>query len=87
MEDPNKNEQLEKERIIKIGEELNALQAVENDGRGVGCVQGVVTYLKMGDLEKAKTWVDTDSDKMRNYDAIYAFLLKNGLREKDSGEV
>jgi len=75
MEDPNKALDAEKERLFKIGEELDAMQASKNEGRGVSAVRTVVFYLKQGDWESAKTVAEHDNDKIRYHPEIRQWML------------
>lgn len=67
----------EKERLAKIADELFALQAKENNGRGVTCVRGVAEYLRMGDLSSARAFCFTDHDKILNYPVLMEYIKKN----------
>jgi hypothetical protein len=57
-----------------LADKLDALQAAENEGRGVRCVRTVCDYLRRGNLEDAKQVAITDWDKIRNYPMVAAFL-------------
>lgn len=67
----------ENQDIINIANELDILQAKENEGRGISCVKTIVAYLKMGKLEDARTICHTEHDKIVSYPTI-----KNFLKEK-----
>jgi len=58
------DEQLsETERLNRLGEELNTLQANKNDGRGVNHLRYVVDDLKRGDIVAARADILNQSDK------------------------
>jgi hypothetical protein len=61
----------------ELAETLNTLQGQENDGRGVGCVQSCVTFLRRGMVEEARAIAHTDWDKIRNYRRIARWLNEN----------
>jgi len=60
--------------FVKLADELYKLQLLENDGRGIGCVQGIITFLRMGNIEAAQQAAKTDHDKIRNYPDVENFL-------------
>jgi hypothetical protein len=75
------------EEYCKImSQELYDLQATKNKGLGISCVRQLCDYLYMGDVGKAKTIVQTECDKMREYQEIWQYLLDHGLREKEWSE-
>lgn len=51
------------ERYRRLGEELVALQAGENDGRGVTFLRYMADDLKRGDVEAARAEAINQSDK------------------------
>lgn len=56
---------------LALADELDTLQARENDGRGVSSVRAIVRELRAGNLEGAKAVAYlTDADKIRNYPVI-----------------
>lgn len=55
---------------LALADELDTLQAQENDGRGVSSVRAIVHELRAGNMEGAKAAYFTDADKIRNYPAI-----------------
>jgi hypothetical protein len=71
----------ELELLQHMASELDGLQQVENEGRGISCVRTVVTYLKRGELSKAQAVCFNESDKMR-YDAIQKFIVENLFKDK-----
>lgn len=83
MEKIKQFNQISIERLKIIADELDEIQKQENNGRGVSCVQSVVSFLKMGRLEDAKTICFTDHDKIINYPVLVDYI-KNNLFE--SGE-
>ena len=69
------------ERLTNIANQLDELQKLENNGRGVSCVKSAITYLKAGDIESAKQICRWDHDKIVNYPKLVEFI-KNNLFEK-----
>ncbi len=65
--------------VAQLADELDALQAIENDGRGVSCVRTVCLFLRRGDLQEAKSTVNNESDKIRSYPNIVAKLREIGF--------
>lgn len=64
-------EQIElSETLEALAEELQALQAEENGGRGISCVQTVLLYLRRGDPENAAAVLFNEWGKIRNYPRI-----------------
>lgn len=64
-------EQIElNETLDALAEELHALQAEENEGRGISCVQTVILYLRRGDAETAAAALFNEWDKIRSYPEI-----------------
>lgn len=57
-----------------VANELNHLQETKNDGRGIECVRQVVSELRRGDIEGARTIADMDGDKLRAFPDIGNFL-------------
>ncbi len=70
------------EHLKTMASELDELQKQENNGRGVSCVRSAVAYLKMGNLEDARTICFTDHDKIINYPKLVEFI-KNNLFDKE----
>lgn len=68
-------------RIDKIADELEALQAEKNDGRGVSCVRAVVFDLRREKVESAQRTARGDWDKIRNYPDIADFMIDHLLGE------
>lgn len=54
-------------RLNPIADELDKLQSLENEGRGVQCVRQMITYLRAGDFGSAWSTYQTDGDKTRQY--------------------
>jgi len=54
---------------------LDMLQKDENEGRGVGCVQTVVHYLSVDQIDQAKAVCFNESDKISNYPKIKKFII------------
>ena len=67
---------------------LNEAQAKENDGRGVSCVQTIVTYLNMGDIRAARAVARNESDKLWAYPEIrkdiHQYLEPIGYMDPDT---
>jgi hypothetical protein len=57
-------------------ETLNALQAKQNDGRGVECVRHIVLYLKRNDERSAKAVWSLDGDKIRQYPELEKYIIE-----------
>lgn len=57
-----------------IADELEQLQADKNDGRGISCVQTIITYLKRGDLKNARNVCFNEADKISSHEDIRDFL-------------
>ena len=60
------------EDLAGFANELDTLQRVENDGRGVSCVRTLLVYLRRGDLQSARAVINNEFDKIRNYPALKA---------------
>ena len=63
-------------------EALKALEAIQNDGRGVTTVRGIIIDLERGKLADAKAGIAHDWDKIANYPDIARWFKENGLAEK-----
>lgn len=59
--------------------ELEELNNKANNGRGVGSVKSIITYLKMCDGNSARLVAQTDFDKIRNYPEIVEWLKSNKI--------
>lgn len=70
-------------KCIALGEELFALQANENQDRGVAIVREIALDLYRQDMEGAKQLAFSDWDKIRSYPQIVQWLQKEGIAEKD----
>jgi len=80
MENWEQNKQNNLEHLHKLANELDVLQKTENDGRGVSCVQSVISYLRQGKLDEAKRLCNWDHDKIANYPKLVTYI-KNNLFE------
>ena len=49
---------------------LKALEAIQNEGRGVECVRALIFYLEKGDWQSADAVYFNERDKIRNYPEI-----------------
>lgn len=65
-----------------IVRQLDDLQKKENNGRGVGCVQNALNYLRMGDSESAQVICSTDWDKIRNYPELAEYIEEKLMGKK-----
>lgn len=75
MEKPQNPEQ---EKWNQLADKLTALQAKENGDMGVSCVRQIADYLRMGMIREARTFAETDHDKISNYPDIKE-VIKNEL--------
>ena len=57
-----------------VADELDALQASKNEGRGVSCVRTMVMYLRMGNITSAIAVRMIEGDKTRSYPDIEKYL-------------
>jgi hypothetical protein len=64
---------------LQMADQLDELQSVANNGRGVSCVRTVITYLRRGDFDSAKAVIETEHDKIENYPEIVQVLEERGL--------
>lgn len=69
--------------LSEMAQELEKLQSEKNDGRGVGLLKNVVTYLKSGDLESARAVCFNESDKFGNIPDLKDWVIKNLFDGKD----
>ena len=53
---------------------LDALQAKQNQGRGVQCVKNIVTYLRKGDYNSALLVRQSEGDKTGQYQELEQML-------------
>lgn len=67
------------DEAAKLADQLDALQAKANEGRGVSCVRSVVSYLRSGNYSSARAVVNNESDKIRSHDAVVQLLERTGL--------
>lgn len=58
-------------------EQLKELDAKENEGRGISCVQSVITCLERNDIATAKIVYRNDGDKIRCYPKIQQWFYDN----------
>ena len=80
-EKPEQANQLDAKNLETIADELDDLQKQENNGRGVGCVQSAVAFLRMGNLDEAKRICFWDHDKIRNYSKLVEYIKSNLFEE------
>lgn len=55
--------------------ELEALNKLANNGRGVHCVGDVITLLQAGNKDAAKAVFKNEMDKISEYPAIYLWMI------------
>ena len=55
--------------ILKI-EKLRDMTGKENDGKGISCVDTIITYLDCNDVRNAKAVYRNESDKINTYPEI-----------------
>ena len=67
------------DEAAKLADELDALQAKANSGRGICCVRTVIDCLRRGDYSGARAVVNNESDKIRSHLEIVAVLERTGL--------
>ncbi|MDF2435479.1 MAG: hypothetical protein JWP44_5110 [Mucilaginibacter sp.] len=58
-------------------DELKELNKLQNDGRGVSCVNSIIYYLERQSYFDALTVIDNEFDKLRNYPAIVQWIKTN----------
>ena len=66
-----------------MADRLDELQKVENEGRGISCVQDVILFLRRGKFEDARATAEGDHDKIRYYPEIERVMEGYGLCESD----
>lgn len=79
--------QNEQKRLAELADKLDAAQKAENDSRGVSCVQNLIIYLRMGDIQSAKAICGNEADKIMNYPDIRKIIqqeLFSGGRDKET---
>ncbi len=69
--------QTEEERLHHLGDELDRLQSIKNDGRGVTHLRYVVGDLKSGSLDAARADVLNQSDKFDSIPDIKKWVSEN----------
>lgn len=67
----------EQERYNQIANELDALQADKNHGRGLNVVRDVVGLLRRGKHHEAKSHVWFDSERLDGHDDVKDFIRDN----------
>jgi hypothetical protein len=83
MNPESPEQKIDQEKYNDIANRLEELQAKENDGRGIGCVQTVVGCLRRGDVSSAKVAARTDGDKIISYPEVYDFIKKELFEGED----
>lgn len=69
-----------------LANRLDELQKIKNGGRGIGCVETVIFYLRRGDMDKTRAVCWNEADKIVSYPDVRKFIqqeLFSGLDEKD----
>ncbi len=56
-------------------DKLDYLQAEQNDGRGVSCVESIIFQIRKNDIDCAKRVYQSEGDKIREYPEIQKWLL------------
>ncbi len=70
-----------------MADELDKLQEVENNGRGISFLKSVVSLLRQGDFESARRQATLDQDKIWDMPHIVDWLNSQGLgRDSDKEE-
>ncbi len=64
---------------------LFELNQQANNGRGVQCVNAIITAISNKDFEGAAAIVNNEWDKIRNYPEIAQWLTENGYKYKYRG--
>ena len=54
--------------------QLDSVQKKENKGRGIGCVETILLYMRAGDIDSARAVARNDSDKLWQYPDIRRFI-------------
>lgn len=65
--------------VDEIADELDRLQEVKYEGRGVSCVQTLIFYLRRKDYGSAKAVARNEGDKIRNHEDVVAVLKRIGF--------
>ncbi len=61
---------------IKEADELDALQAKQNKGRGISCVKSIIFQIRKNDYPTAKRVYQLEGDKIQQYSEIQEWLEK-----------
>jgi hypothetical protein len=67
---------LDEHKNNEIADRFEKLQMYENDGRGVSCVKGIVSYLRRGDFRSAEIMAFNEDDKIHNYLLIHNLSIQ-----------
>ena len=73
----------EKNPWEKLANELDELQKVKNDGRGVSHIKTLIVYLRRGDVESAKALCFNESDKFYGLEDIQEIIIKKLFQGKE----
>ena len=65
-----------------LANDLDAMQAVHNNGRGITCVRGIVFELRNGNLKGAMAIAHNDWDKVANYRDVAEWLQAHEFADK-----
>ena len=85
MENPES--QKEQNSFNELADKLDDLQKEKNGGRGVSCVQTVVSYLRRSDLQSARAVCWNEADKIVNYPDIRKVLQKELFSGDDDKDI
>lgn len=73
----------EKDSMEVLADELDAMQQIKNNGRGVDHIKAVISFLKTGDVEKAKATCFNESDKYTGLEDIKELLKRELFQGKN----
>ncbi len=59
---------------LAYADELDALQAEQNDNRGISCVKSIVFQMRKNDMLSAKRVYQSEGDKISQYPGICEWL-------------
>ncbi|MDP3992918.1 MAG: hypothetical protein Q8Q05_01755 [bacterium] len=76
------NVEKEEMSFVELADQLDAMQAEKNEGRGVMHIRDIISYLRRGDIESAKAVARSEGDKTESYPDIKSFLEEHGLAER-----
>lgn len=77
---PTLNPEKGQEYYNALADKLEAMQALENNGKGVECIKAVIYYLRKGMISAAKSKCFSDDDKFHYLENIRE-IIKSELFE------